>query len=153
MVMKAKRPTDMVAVVGVIDPDATAAGAQSTGWVSAKDFNSFMAIIMAGTLGASATVDAKIEQATDGSGTGAKDVTGKAITQLVKASNDDDQAIIEFCGEDLDVDNDFDFVRLTLTVGTATSDVGAVLLGIDARYGPASDNDLASVVEIVGLDA
>jgi hypothetical protein len=39
-----------------------------------------------GVLGASATVDAKLQQATDNSGTGVKDVTGKAITQLVKAT-------------------------------------------------------------------
>jgi len=37
-----------------------------------------------------------------------------------------------------------------LTVATATSDVGAVILGLDPRYAPASDFDLASVDEIVG---
>lgn len=151
MVMKTTRPTDKMAVVGVIDPDANGVGALSTGWVAAKDYNAFMALIMAGTLGASATLDAKIEQATDASGTGVKDVTGKAITQLVKASNDDDQAIIEFCGEDLDVDNDFSHVRLTMTTGTATSDSAAVLMGIDPRYG--APDQAATVAEVIGLDA
>lgn len=154
MVMKTTRPTDKIAVVANIDPDAYAAGTVESGWVSAADFNAFMAIIQAGDLGASATIDAKIEQATDNSGTGAKDVAGKAITQLTQAGTDDNkQAIIEFCGEDLDVDNDFNFVRVSLTVGTATSDAGACLLGIDARYGPASDSDASTVDEIVGLDA
>jgi hypothetical protein len=151
MVMKTTRPTDKIALVGAIDPDAQGTGDVSTGWVSAADFSAFMAVIMAGTLGTSATLDAKIEQATDASGTGAKDVTGKAITQLVKASNDDDQAVIEFCGEDLDVDGDFTHVRLTMTVGAATSDCAGLLFGIDARFGPASDRDVATVVEIVGL--
>jgi hypothetical protein len=151
MVMKTTRPTDKIALVGAIDPDAQGTGDVSTGWVSAANFNTFMAVVMAGTLGASATLDAKIEQATDDSGTGAKDVTGKAITQLVKASNDDDQAIIEFCGEDMDVDGGFTHVRLTMSVGTAASDVAGLLFGIDARFGPASDNDADTVVEIVGL--
>jgi hypothetical protein len=40
-------------------------------------------------------------------------------------------------------------VRLTLTVAAAASLVYGELLGIGPRYGPASDNDLASVQEIV----
>lgn len=155
MVMKTTRPTDKIAVVGNIDPDAYAAGTYTTGWIAAKDFAKFMALVMVGTMAATSTVDAKIEQATDGSGTGAKDVTGKAITQITQAGTDqsDTQAIIEFDGGDLDVDGDFDFVRLSVTVAAAASDAAATVLGIDARYGPASDNDADSVGEIIGLDA
>jgi len=58
------------ALVGVIDPDATAASVVSTGWINMANFERLMAIIFAGTLGASATVDAKLEQATDGAGAG-----------------------------------------------------------------------------------
>ena len=108
-----------------------------------------MAIIMAGTLGASATLDAKLEQATDGSGTGVKDITGKVITQMLKATNDDDQAVINIKQQDLDIGNDFTHFRLTATVGTATSDFGAVVMGSAFRQGDGSDNDLASVVEVV----
>lgn len=145
------KPSDRVAVVGAIDPDANAAGALSTGWVSVAEYASLMAIVMAGTLGASATLDAKLEQATDSSGTGAKDVTGKAITQLTQASpNDSDQQAIINCGQqDLDVNGGFAFVRLTMTVGTATSDCGAVLLGFDPAYAPAVDNDATTVAEVV----
>lgn len=143
------RPSDRAAVVGVIDPDAQGTGTVTTGWVSIAQFGSLMAVIMAGTLGTSATLDAKLEQATSSAGAGAKDVTGKAITQLVKASNDDDQAVINCGQQDLDVDNGFAFVRLSMTVGTATSDVAGLLLGLDPAYGPASDNDAATVQEIV----
>lgn len=144
-------PSDVSAVVGVIDPDVTAAGTVTTGWVEAADFNSFLGIVLAGTLGSSATVDAKIEQATDGSGTGAKDLSGSDITQLTQAGTDqsDDQALIQFRADDLDVDNSFTHVRLSITVGTATSDAGGVLLGFGPRYGPASDSDAATVGEIV----
>jgi len=142
-------PSDRCAVVGVIDPDATGASTVTSGWIAVKNFERFMAIIMAGTLGASATLDAKLEQATDASGTAAKDIDGKAITQLVKASNDDDQAVINLNAEELDIDNGFTHFRLSMTVGTATSDCGGLVLGFDPRYAPASGNDLASVVEIV----
>lgn len=145
------KPSDRAAVVGVIDPDATAASTVTTGWISIANFASVMAVISAGTLGTNATVDAKFEQATDASGTGAKDVTDKAITQLTQAGTDDSdkQAVINCQQQDLDVANDFAFVRLSVTVGTATSDLGAVVLGLDPAYGPASDNDASTVAEIV----
>jgi hypothetical protein len=140
-------PSDRATLVGVIDPDANVAGAVSTGWISMITFASIQAIILSGIMGTAGTLDAKLEQATDAAGTGAKDVTGKAITQLVKATNDDDQAIINCRATDLDVNNDFTHVRLTLTTAVATGDSAAVVLGHDARDQPATD--ISSVVEVV----
>jgi hypothetical protein len=146
-----KQASDTVAVVGVIYPDAYAANTYETAWIAAADFNQFQAVIQAGTLGSSATIDAKIEQATNGSGAGVKDITGKAITQLTQAGTDSDkQAVINVSPEDLDVNNDFTHFRLSLTVGTATSDAGAVVLGLFPTYGLASDHDASTVDEIVG---
>ena len=42
------------------------------------------------------------------------------------------------------------YVKGSMTVGTATSDAGAIVLGRPRKIKPASDNDLASVGEIVG---
>ncbi len=139
------------ALVGVVDPDALAAAAHNTGWISMASFERLMAIVFAGTLGTNATVDAKLEQATDGSGTGAKDIANKAITQLTQAGSDDSdkQVVINVSADQLDVENNFTHVRLSITIGTATSDLGAAVFGLVPRYGPASDNDLASVAEIV----
>ena len=141
-------PSDRTRIMGVIDPDANAAGTLETGWVSMVDFHSVMAIVMAGALGSSATLDAKLEQATDSSGTGAKDITGKAITQLTDAGSDSDkQAIINCRSDELDVNNDFTHVRLSMTVAVATSDSAAILLGLDARHEP--ETDATTVDEIV----
>lgn len=149
MTMKA---SEMAAVVGAIDPDAIAAGTQTTAWIDAKLFDRYIAIVAAGTLGASATIDAKLEQATDSAGTGAKDISGKAITQLTQAGGDDDkQAVINLNpAADMDVAGGFTHFRLSLTVGTATSDAGAVVLGVFPKFAPASNNDASSVAEIVG---
>lgn len=148
--MKHLLPSERAAVVGVIDPDANTAATYTTAWIAMADFQSIMAVVMAGTLGTSATLDAKLQQASDSSGTGAKDITGGAITQLTQAGTDSDkQAVIQCNAEDLDLANDFSHVRLSMTVATATSDCGAIVLGFDARYGPARDGDLASVDEIV----
>jgi hypothetical protein len=143
------KPNQEATLIAVIDPDAYPAATYTTGWVAmGTDFDSIQAIVFAGTLGASATLDAKLEQATDGSGTGAKDITGKAITQLTQAGTDSDKQAIILCRSDeLDVTNGFDFVRLSMTVGTATSDAGACVLGHNARYAPATD--ATTVDEIV----
>lgn len=142
-------PSDQAVLAAVIDPDATAAGAVSTGWVSMADYDSIIAVAMAGTLGTSATFDAKLQQATDSSGTGVKDISGKAITQLTQAGTDesDKQAIINCRADELDVANSFDHVRLTITVGTATSDAAGLIIGLNARYQP--NADAASVAEVI----
>ena len=144
------KPSEVVGVVGAVDPDAYAAGTYTTGWIAAKNFTAFLAIVMAGALGASATLDAKLQQASDASGTGAKDITGKAITQLTQAGTDDDkQVLINLRPEELDVDNGFTHFRLSMTVATAASDAGAVVLGYAPARGPATDVDATTVDEVV----
>lgn len=145
-----QNPTEQVAILDAIAPASQAAGSVTTGWVSAANFQRLLAHIQTGTLGASATVDAKLQQASDASGTGAKDVTGKAITQIVKATGDDKIAAINLKGEDLDVEGGFSYVRLSITVGTAASEIAAALFGFGPRFQPASDFNAAAVAEIVG---
>jgi len=138
--------SDQVQVAGVIDPDAITASTVTTGWISMVTYHSIIAVVMAGTLGTSATLDAKLQEATDSSGTGAADITGKAITQLTQAGTDSDkQAVINLRADELSAG--FTHVRLAMTVATATSDAGAIVLGALARYEPATD--AATVDEIV----
>jgi hypothetical protein len=148
--MSNKLPSEIAAVCGTIDPDAYTAGAYTSDYISMANFQRGLAIIMAGALGTNATLDAKLVQATDASGTGVKDISGKAITQLTEAGTDSDkQALINFEQTDLDTAGGFAFVAIIMTVATATSDAGALLMGFDARNEPASASDLASVDEIV----
>ena len=145
------KPSDRAAILAAIDPDAAAAGTVNTAWIDVTNWQNLMAIAMAGDLGASATLDAKLQQATTNAGAGAKDVAGKAITQLTQAGTDGDkQAIINCSQYDLDFANGFKFVRLSMTVAVAASEIGGLLLGFDPRYNTASDNDATTVDEIVG---
>lgn len=141
--------SDRAGILTTLDPASVAASTVLTSWVPVSKWHSVAAILQTGVLGASATVDAKLRQATDSSGTGAKDITGKSITQLVKASHDNKQAIIEAKAEDLDQANAFTHVALSVTVGTAASILSAVLFGHNARYLPGSDFDDVDVVQIV----
>jgi hypothetical protein len=140
-----------VGLVGAINPDVTTASTVESGWIDASVFQTYLAVVSLGTLGSSATVDAKLEQASDGSGTGVKDITGKAITQLTQAGTDasDSEATISLRGTELDLENDFTHFRLSITVGTATSDMAGYVFGIDARTGLATENDAATVLESV----
>jgi len=143
-------PSQRVAVVGLIAPVSASAGTVTTGWVDMRDFLTVMALVSVGVLGSSATVDAKIQQASDGSGTGAKDVAGLAITQLTQASSDSGkQAAINVRQDDLDRENGFRFVRLSLTVATAASLVSAIMLGFDPRYGSADKHEAATVDSVI----
>lgn len=143
------RPSDRAPLMKVLDPVSQAAATVTTGWVSMADFNSAMALLMVGALGVSGTVDAKLQQATDSSGTGVKDITGKAITQLTQAGTDSNKQVVINChAEELDVDGGFNHVRLSVTVGVAASLIAAGIFGFDARYAPAADS--TTVDEVVG---
>jgi hypothetical protein len=141
--------SERAAVLATLDPASVAASTVVTTWVPISNYHSICAVLQTGVLGASATVDAKLRQATDSSGTSAKDITGKSITQIVKASGDNKQATIECRSDDLDQANGFAYVALSVTVGTAASLLSASLLGVNPRYMPASAQNQAGVVQQV----
>jgi hypothetical protein len=137
-----------LALLASIDPISQGAGTVTTGWIAVANLHQLMAVVSTGIMGASATLDAKIQQAQDGVGTGAKDVTGKAIAQIVKASGDNKQALINFRAADVDTNNGFGYVRLSMTVGTAASLIAGYLYGAP-RYEDAALFNQAGVVQNV----
>ncbi len=141
--------SELLAILAAIDPASQSAGTVSTGWISVANHHGLLAVLQTGVLGTGATVNAKLQQATDGSGAGAKDIEGKAITQIVKASGDNKQVLINARPEELDTVNGFGFVRLSVTVGVAASLVAAQVLGVNPRELPAHTANQAAVVQIV----
>jgi hypothetical protein len=137
--------SETFAILGAINPADLATTAASTGWLNIENHNRIVAIIIGGAL--TGTLDAKLEQATSSGGAGAKDVTGKAITQLA-ATADNKQAVINLRADQLDIANEFYFVRLTVTpTGGTTNLAGAVVLGGSSRYSPPAS--AASHVETI----
>lgn len=141
--------TEVMALLATIDPVSQAAGTVNTGWIDAGSAFGIVAALQTGVLGASATVDAKLQQAKDSSGTGAKDVSGKSINQIVKASGDNKQAIINCRGQELDVEGGFRYVRLSVTVGTAASLIAAQVWAASERYVEPAGANQAAVVQVV----
>jgi hypothetical protein len=138
--------SEQLALLAIVNPVSQAVGNVTTGWVNAGLFGRILALVQTGVLGASATVDAKIQQASDASGTGAKDVPGKAITQIVSATGNNRSAMINLRPEELDINNGYKYIRVSLTVGTAASQVGVNLLGTVATDAPVSQSQVAEIV-------
>ena len=143
------KASEMLAILATVDPASQSAGTATTGWVSVANHHGLLAVVQTGVLGTLATVDAKLQQATDSTGAGAKDVAGRAITQIVKATGDNKQALINLKPEELDTLNGFGFVRVALTVGVAASITGAQLLGVNPRFAPADSGNQAAVVQVI----
>lgn len=144
--MPNKLPSEKCAVVGTVDPDVLTATTHDTDVIDMSLFEEVMFVVMAGTLGSSATFD--FDVVSDSASGGSYTNTVKSITQLTDAGSDSDkQVVVNVRAEDLP-DGDR-YIKGTVTVATASSDGGVVAIGLNPRYGPASDNDLASVDEIV----
>lgn len=143
------RLTEKLAVLATLDPASVAASTVLTSWVPMVSLMSILALVDVGAFGASATVDAKLRQAQDGSGTGAKDITGKAIVQMLAAGGNNKQVTIECRNTDLDATNGFTYVALSVTVGVAATFVSAALIGGNPDYVPASAFNQAGVTQQV----
>ncbi len=140
-------PSARVAIAGVIPAQQAAAGVVTSNWVDMRSFYALLASLNIGVIGVGGTVDAKIEQAVDANGTGAKAVTGLAVAQIAKAGGDNRQAGINVRQEDLDKNGGFRFVRVSVTVGVAATFLSATLTGFDARYGAGSANQLGTAAQ------
>ena len=142
------KPSQRIALAGVINPQS-ATTVQTTGWVDASQYENLLAVINVGTISSTGTVDAKLQQASDSSGTGAKNITGAAITQLTQAGGSSNkQALINLKADQLDANNGFTFVQLSITPATAAALIAGELWGHDPKLTPSAQP--AAVVQTVG---
>lgn len=143
------KPSEHVALLATLDAASQGAGTVSTGYVDIKNFHALRAKITVGAMTASSTVDAKLQQASTSGGAGVKDITGKAITQLLAAGGNNRQTVINLKAADLDTENSFEFVRLTITVAAAASLVYAEIEGFYPRFEDAAAFNQAGVAQVV----
>lgn len=128
--------TEAVDVLGTINP-ASYNTAQTSAWVTLDKTDRLVAVAAVGAIAASGTLDMKLRQAKDASGTAAKDITGKAITQVTQAGGGSNKVYaIEVRGIELDTENGFSHVAVVLTPAVAATIAGVLLLGTAARHEP-----------------
>jgi hypothetical protein len=140
------QPSERAAVVGVIVPllrdDVTDAVSDA---VDMSKFGSLMAVLVVGAT--DTTVDlALTESATSGGSYTA--ISGKSITQQT-GTDDNEVCVINLKAEELS--SGMRYVKANLDVGNGTSgaDTCVILLGLDPKHGPASDDDLSAVAQII----
>src|SRR5947209_7729630 len=91
-----------LALLGKLPPQSLAAGTDtSITNIDLSKIRRLLVVLMTGALGTSATVDMKLRASKTSGGT-YTDITGAAITQLVKASNDNNIATIEVRDDQLE---------------------------------------------------
>lgn len=108
------------------------------GYLSMKDYPRVSGYVEIGTWNSTDDLDeCRLQQASDSSGTGVKDLTTDASGGNYDTDNpvdaDGDFVIIEVRGEDLDVDNVFNHIRLYVAEGGNTG--ADNVTGVVSRYG------------------
>lgn len=116
-----------------IVPDQRGAGTVTSGWAQVTTRNCIGALLSTGEHVATATLDFKLEQAQDSSGTGAKDL--KTATQLGD-TDDNSQVALEATYSDLDTANGFTWVRASVTVASANCDYNVILFAVWSMQPP-----------------
>jgi hypothetical protein len=135
-----------LAVVSTIDPQLLDNATANGDYVDMSKFRRVMFVFAVGAI--DAVLDFSLREAQDTGGTGEAAITGKAITQFT-ATDDNKQAIIEVAAEELSAGYRYVRPRVVGADGAAGGQIVVIGLGGNARFSPASDNDLASVAEII----
>lgn len=145
--MKIRSFKEQVYVQQVSPPAVTTTATVPASYIDVTNFERFVFLISAGALGTSATVDAQVVQATAAAGTGSKNITGAAITQLTD-TDDNKWVAVEVQSDQLDIANDFRYVAITVTVAnTATLEV--LFIGLNPRRVPVTASG-DEVVQVAG---
>lgn len=153
----AEKASDRIAVVARVSPNALTAAAYTTDVIDMSKWRRVAAVLATGDVGNNGTVAVTAQANTSNSASGGTTISGKAFTSSNftgsgsgTAGGSYHEGVIEVSDEDVrDALDNARYLYFTLTVGTATSDATLIVLGLEPRYAPASDNDLSSVLEII----
>lgn len=136
--------SEQCGVVGVIVPGDRVNTVTSGAVVDMARIRRTLFILQLGTI--DCTVDFKLQESATSGGT-YSDIPGKAITQLT-ASDDNKQAVIELEGAELGFGQRH--ARCVLTSGAGSVCLCSVLaLGCEPRFAPVTEDDLATVAQVV----
>ncbi len=106
-----------------------------------------MFVLSIGSVGASGTVDFKL-QASKTSGGTYSDISGSSITQVTAGNK---VVTVEVRDDELTalVGQGYQYVRHNLVIGTNAVQVAVIALGGEAEYKPAKSQDIAAVTQRV----
>lgn len=134
-------PSMRAVIVAALASAANAAGSHSTASIDMADFANIQLIGTVGAFGAGATGTVKFEQSTTADFAEVKAIEGRDAVELVENK----PVVLDLNQGELDVDNDYQYVRATLTAVDESITAGFAVLGFDARHAPATPMDGAVV--------
>ena len=138
---------EITALTGVLYADSRGAGNHNTAWLSMANHQRAVFVLNVGEMQQGATLNMILQEATSAAGAGVQAIAGKAITQLTQAGGDgNDMVVIELRTEEMDVDNQYDFVRAQVVVAGAAVECSLVPYRFEANYPPV---DVTAWQEIV----
>lgn len=112
------RAVSPVVILAPIDCANTAAA--TSGWIDVRTYEGDIAIIQSTGVVTAGTIAGKIQEATDGSGTGAADITGATFTSVGTSTDNDVQKLV--------IRNTAGYIRYMGTIGTGPALVGVSML-------------------------
>ena len=140
------QPSERVTIAGIASPQTIANTPVVTSPVDMSRFQEALFVLSMGAM-ASETMDFKLQASATSGGTYA-DIPGRAITTIAAGSTSNKQALINMKAEKMPTGTQF--VRGSAVTGGATGGPASITaLGAEPRFGPASDDKLASVVQII----
>jgi hypothetical protein len=139
--------SEKVAIVGVLDPAAASAAVRYTDVIDMSKWHQALGLFLLGNMDDAATVVCAAYRC-DSAGNNAAAIKTETLTAA--AGNDDTQVVIGVRSEDLLPQATYNrYIKFGITNGAGGGGYAVVVgLGVDPKYGPASDNDLASVQSI-----
>lgn len=112
------RAVSPVVILAPIDCANTAAA--TSGWIDVRTYEGDIAIIQSTGVVTAGTIVGKIQEATDGSGTGAADITGAVFTSVGTSTDNDVQKLV--------IRNTAGYIRYVGTIATGPALVGVSML-------------------------
>ena len=130
----------------VAGPAVVATGTVPASYIDVSNFERFQFKINMGAT--DGVLDAQVVQATAAAGTGSKNITGAAITQL-SATDDNKQALIEVQVSKMDINNDFRYVAITITAAGTTT-LSCEFRGLNVGRAPVTQHTNVDEMVFVG---
>lgn len=132
-----------------IHPASQSTSEKLTAAIDLSVFPQVLFIIDVGVEGTSATVDFQVKGSATSGGTYTA-IPGTAITQFVKASNDNNYALVCVAAEKVQTLG-YGFIKGSLVPGTAASQASVVAIGALTRFEPASAQNATTVAQVLSL--
>ena len=130
-----ERLSEIAAVVSIIKPGRYAVSTENGNTIDMKNYEQLAFILSIGDMASTGTIDYKIQGSASSDMSNPVDLTGKKIAVITVSQDEVTNQSVRY-------------IRDLLTIAAAASFAGAVALAT-TRYQPASDFDLATVVQNV----